>query len=74
MLIIGARTCAFSAGILFLWGAQQLAVEVFLPKLGKPDIPAIVLKGECSKVFIKPWKRGKRRMAQFRTNYQPIQG
>lgn len=48
-------TCAFAAGVLSLRGTEEPAVKVFLPELSKPHVPAIVLQGECSKVFIKPW-------------------
>ena len=49
-------TCAFTAGILSLRGTQEPAVEVFLPELCKPHVPAIVLQCEPGKVFIKPWE------------------
>lgn len=65
-------TCTLAAAVLSFGSTEQPAVKVFLPKLRKPHIPAIVLQGEARKVFIKSWNRGKRRKAQFRTNYQPI--
>lgn len=52
-------TCAFTARILSLRGAEEPAVKVFFPKFSKPHVPAIVLEGEGSKVFIKPWEQRK---------------
>lgn len=48
-------TCALAAGVFPLGGAEKPAVEVFLPKLGKPHVPPIVLQREPSEVFIKAW-------------------
>lgn len=68
-------TCALAAGVFSLGGAEKPAVEVFLPELGKPHVPPIVLQREPGEVFIKAWGiEGERKWEsgrQFRTNYQP---
>lgn len=45
-------TGAFSA-VLPPAGGGQAAVEGFLPELGEPDVPAVVLQGSRSEVPIK---------------------
>ena len=57
--LLNSCTCAFAAGVLSLRGAEEPAVKVFFPELGEPHVPAIVLKGERRKVFIKPWEERK---------------
>lgn len=48
-------TCALAAGVFSLGRAEEPAVEVFLPELGEPHVPAIVLQREPGEVFIKAW-------------------
>lgn len=64
------HTCAFAAAVLSLWGTEQSAVKVFLPKLSKPHVPAVVLQSETGEVLVKSWEGGKNRMTHFLTNYQ----
>lgn len=54
-LVSACSTCALAAGVFSLGGAEKPAVEVFLPELGKPHVPPIVLQREPGEVFIKAW-------------------
>lgn len=51
-------TCAFLQPRTFLQSVSaQLAGEVVLPELSKPDISPVVLQCAADEVTIKPWKR-----------------
>jgi len=54
-LISSSLTCAFAAGVLALGRAEEAAVEVLLPELGEPHVPAVVLQRESGEVLVEPW-------------------
>lgn len=52
-------TCTLLDPGSFLEGmAAKLAVEVVLPELGKPDVPAVVVQRAADEVAIKAWVYG----------------
>jgi len=62
------RTGALAAAVLPLGGAEEPAVEVLLPELGEPHVPAVVLQGEPGEVLIEACGVGEGGGAQLSTH------